>query len=225
MLPHPRACAAYPAAVLVATYNVRHCRGLDGAVDVGRVASAIVASGAELVALQEVDRLQPRSGLVDQPAELARLTGLHAWFGATLAFRGGGFGLALLSAEPLRAALVDLPRRAQEEPRKVLRASWRGFEVVGVHLSNERTAGRLQLAALARLVAAIGGPAIVLGDFNACRGRVARALRGFEVSPRRNTLRWRAIDFVAVRGACIARAHTVASRASDHLPLVAEIVP
>lgn len=225
MLPHPRLCTAYPAAVLVATYNVRHCRGLDGVVDAGRVAETIAASGAELVALQEVDRNQPRSGRVDQAAELARLTGLEVWFGATLGFKGGEFGLALASTEPLQACLIELPRLGAKEPRKAIRARWRGFEVLAVHLSNQRPAGRAQLAALSRLAAGLQGPALVLGDFNAGRWRVARALDGFVVSPRRNTLGWRAIDFVAVRGARIVRAYTISSRASDHLPLVAELAP
>ena len=209
--------------MLVATYNVRHCRGLDDRVDVQRVAEAIAATGAELVALQEVDRNLPRSGRVDQPAELARLTGLSVWFGPTLAFSGGEFGLALATAEPVEAYLVALPRLGAEEPRKLIRARWQGFEVAAVHLSNRRRSRRPQLAALADLATSLPGPALVLGDFNAGHLTVARALRGFSLSPRRNTLRWRALDHVAVRGACIAGAHTVASRASDHLPLVAEV--
>ena len=67
-----------PATLRVMTWNIRHGEGLDGRVDLERIAAVIRASGADLVGLQEVDRGVRRTGGVDMPAELARLTGLAA---------------------------------------------------------------------------------------------------------------------------------------------------
>ena len=51
----------------VLSYNIHHGEGLDGRIDLERIASVIRASEADLVALQEVDQSTERSGGVDQP--------------------------------------------------------------------------------------------------------------------------------------------------------------
>ncbi|HTL30639.1 MAG TPA: endonuclease/exonuclease/phosphatase family protein, partial [Tepidisphaeraceae bacterium] len=60
--------------ITVLTYNIHHGAGTDGKYDLQRLADVIKKSGADLVALQEVDRNTNRTK-DDQPAELARLTG------------------------------------------------------------------------------------------------------------------------------------------------------
>ncbi|MEX2025646.1 MAG: endonuclease/exonuclease/phosphatase family protein, partial [Pirellulaceae bacterium] len=59
----------------VLTYNIHHGEGIDGKLDLPRIARVIESVDPDLVALQEVDRRVERTGSVDQPAELARLTG------------------------------------------------------------------------------------------------------------------------------------------------------
>ncbi|CAN5314919.1 endonuclease/exonuclease/phosphatase family protein [soil metagenome] len=112
-------------ALRVATYNLLH--GLDlrtGRVDLGAAARAVAASGADVVAVQEVDRGLDRSGGRDQVADLAGALGWHGLFAPALsgdpgvAWRtvpgadpgGPGYGVGLLSATPLlRPARVALP--------------------------------------------------------------------------------------------------------------------
>src|SRR5689334_5448742 len=54
------------AGVRLATFNLLHGRSLsDGAVHAERVAAAVSELDADVLALQEVDRAQPRSGLLD----------------------------------------------------------------------------------------------------------------------------------------------------------------
>ncbi len=53
------------------TYNIQYSRGKDGRLDLARIAEAV--RGADLVALQEVDRHMPRAEEIDQPARLAEL--------------------------------------------------------------------------------------------------------------------------------------------------------
>jgi endonuclease/exonuclease/phosphatase family metal-dependent hydrolase len=60
-----------------ATYNIQYGRGQDGRFDLPRIVAEL--RGAEVIALQEVDRYWQRSGLQDQAAELARLLGFNHW--------------------------------------------------------------------------------------------------------------------------------------------------
>src|SRR5690606_22711124 len=67
----PPARAAVSAALSIVTWNVHHCRGLDGRVVPERIARTIEALGPDLVALQELDVGRARTHRVDQPAWLA----------------------------------------------------------------------------------------------------------------------------------------------------------
>lgn len=55
--------------VRVVTYNVRFGMGRDGRIDLERIAQTVC--GADVIALQEVERFWQRSGMCDQPALLA----------------------------------------------------------------------------------------------------------------------------------------------------------
>ena len=59
------------------TYNIQFGTGRDGRVDLGRIAD--VVRDADVIALQEVERYWSRSGMTDQPAELAALLPDHHW--------------------------------------------------------------------------------------------------------------------------------------------------
>ncbi|MEX0302296.1 MAG: endonuclease/exonuclease/phosphatase family protein, partial [Leisingera sp.] len=59
------------------TYNIRYALGLDGVYDYGRIADAVC--GADVIALQEVERNWRRSGMADQPAKLADLLPDYHW--------------------------------------------------------------------------------------------------------------------------------------------------
>lgn len=61
----------------VVTYNIQFGRGKDERFDIERVASE--ARGADIIAMQEVERFGERSGLVDQVAELANLFPTYHW--------------------------------------------------------------------------------------------------------------------------------------------------
>lgn len=116
-------------ALRCATFNLLHGLNLaNGRVELSAAADAIAALDVDLVALQEVDRSQPRSGRTDQVGELARRLGWHGVFGAALngspdrswvtadPASGGetdgrpAYGVGLLSRWPLRRAVrIRLP--------------------------------------------------------------------------------------------------------------------
>jgi endonuclease/exonuclease/phosphatase family metal-dependent hydrolase len=67
------------------TFNIHHGAGVDGKLDLERVARTIEASGASVVGLQEVDRyFDARSNWVDQPAWLAARLKMDYVFAANL---------------------------------------------------------------------------------------------------------------------------------------------
>ncbi|MEZ6125818.1 MAG: endonuclease/exonuclease/phosphatase family protein [Planctomycetaceae bacterium] len=93
--------AADPTQLRVLSYNIHHGEGVDRKLDLQRIADVILSVRPDLVALQEVDRNATRTGGVDQPAELARLTRMHVVFGANIELQGGHYGNAVLSRHPI----------------------------------------------------------------------------------------------------------------------------
>ena len=61
----------------IVTYNIQFGLGKDGRYDLERIADTV--DGADIIALQEVERNWKRSGRVDQPAELGRYLDRYFW--------------------------------------------------------------------------------------------------------------------------------------------------
>jgi endonuclease/exonuclease/phosphatase family metal-dependent hydrolase len=112
--------------VRVATFNLLHGRSMaDGVVDPARLADAVRRIDADVLALQEVDRDQPRSHGLDLTAVAAEAMGAGSarfvpalagmpgrWSRASAADPPGtaGYGIALLSRLPVRSwRTVHLP--------------------------------------------------------------------------------------------------------------------
>ena len=214
----------------VATFNVHHCKGADGIVDVARAGAALTHAEPDVIGLQELDRGLPRSGHADQPADLGRLLGMEVMFFPTLTRNSGEYGLGLAAAGPVTdARFVPLPRLGDEEPRGAVTALCSGLHVVVTHLSTDRRARAVQLAALTAIAAGLEDPVVVVGDLN-LGARSLTPLRGlgftgaFGHSTLPGRVAKRQIDHIlASPGIEILRSWTVRSEASDHLPLVADL--
>lgn len=119
----PSAAAQGPPPIIrVMTYNIHHGRGIDGVLDLERIAHIIVESSADIVALQEVDRHVERSEQLDIVARLAELTELeHTAFGKNIDLQGGSYGNAVLSRYPITSQQNNhLRQLATGEQRGVL---------------------------------------------------------------------------------------------------------
>ena len=165
--------------VRVMTYNVRRCFGRDGAYSPERIARVIAQSGAQVIALQELDVNRGRSGTIDQALAIAAALGMTHHFHPAMSIAEEQYGDAILSALPLRlikaGALPSIPRHARLEPRGAL---WvevaledRALQVITTHfglLGHERV---LQAEALTGPDwlghPACRAPVVVVGDFNA----------------------------------------------------------
>ena len=61
-----------PETITMLTYNIRHGARMDNAMNLERQAAIIKACEADVVALQEVDSVTNRSGMIDEAAYLAQ---------------------------------------------------------------------------------------------------------------------------------------------------------
>ncbi|MFI5489593.1 endonuclease/exonuclease/phosphatase family protein [Micromonospora echinaurantiaca] len=114
----------------LATFNLLHGRSLtDGLVDADRLTAAVTALDADILALQEVDRDQSRSGKLDLTAIAARALGApeHRFAAAVVGTPGEKFrplthdddghgepcyGVGLISRHPVRSWRVTRLRPA-----------------------------------------------------------------------------------------------------------------
>jgi len=171
-----------PVRLRVISYNMHHGEGVDGRLDLPRIAAVLLSEQPDLVALQEVDDRAARTGAVNQPAELARLTRLHVVFGGNIALQGGRYGNAVLSRYPVqREWNRELPNVNAGEQRGLL-----GVELelpgVGERLLFCSTHFDHRPAPLERIQSSErvnellkdwNGPAVLAGDLNDIRGSQA----------------------------------------------------
>ncbi|HXQ46446.1 MAG TPA: endonuclease/exonuclease/phosphatase family protein, partial [Caulobacteraceae bacterium] len=105
----------------ILTYNVHRCIGVDGRLDVGRIAAVIAALEPDIVALQELDVRRARTGGVDQAHEIARRLDMACHFNAALRVEEEQYGDAILTSYPERLVkagpLPALERGLPLEPR------------------------------------------------------------------------------------------------------------
>lgn len=241
------------AVVRILTWNVHRCLGVDGRISPERIAEVIAQAAPDIVALQEVDVLRKRTGLVDQAEEIARALGMDSHFHPAVRVLEELYGDAILTTLPSvlkkTGQLPGRPGLRTLEPRGALwaevDAGGVALQVLNTHLSLVARERRTQTDVL------FGpdwmgrddchSPVALVGDFNLVpRSRVYRRL-----SERMNDVQ-RApglgrpkptfpagfpvlrIDHVFTRGSISVRSvdviRTEVTRvASDHLPLVVEL--
>lgn len=176
----------------VLSYNIRHGAGTDERLDLERTATAIKSLTPDLVGLQEVDSSVKRSGSVNQPKELGRLLGMNAAFGSFMDYDGGQYGLAVLSRFPIKSAhALRLPEG--NEPRVALIAEiampfGRRIALANVHFDwvEDDRFRFAQASLLAKALARLNTPYVLLGDFNDEPGsRTLKLFQGMAVEAKK----------------------------------------
>jgi endonuclease/exonuclease/phosphatase family metal-dependent hydrolase len=233
----------------IMTYNVHRCVGVDGRLDVARIAAVIAQARPDIVALQELDVLRARTGRVDQARAIAHHLGMSFHFHAAFQVLEERYGDAVLAAAPLTVIKAGpLPGSSAIQGLEPRGALWlalelggRRLQVLNTHLGLVPHEQRAQARALVGpdwIGARKAGdpPLVVLGDFNATpyaatyrilSGRLAIASRTRPTFPSR--LPMLAIDHVFFDGA-LSATHVEtplaagARKASDHLPLVVDFL-
>ena len=177
-----------PLRLRVLSYNIHHGEGVDHKVDLPRIAEAIKSVNPDLVALQEVDRGVRRTAGIDEPQELARLTGMEVVFEKNIRYQGGDYGNAVLSKLPIkRHKNHPLPSFYKGEQRGVLEVEvettvpGQSVLFLATHL-DYRPADEERLASVKFIndlvTSTEGQPALLAGDLNAKPD--STTLRGFK---------------------------------------------
>ncbi len=225
--------------LVVASYNIHQCVGSDGLRDVQRVAEVIHQLEADVVALQEVHVELGEHDQAMQLDSLARLTGLKAFSGPTIHRADGHYGNAMLVRKAVKQVRrYDLSYGRFCEPRGALDVELAaGPRILTTHLGLRPAERRFQIRRLLEIIESAQRHSLILvGDLNEWLpwGRPARWLHGrFASAPARRTFPARfplfCLDRILVRPAAAlgdlqAWNSDLARRASDHLPLRAEIL-
>ncbi len=160
----------------VLSFNIQHGAPQGSTViNLNNTAASIKASGAHLVALQEVDKNTKRSGLnINQAEELATLTGMYFYFSKSIDYQGGDYGVAVLSKFPiLQTKRIELPNNASGgEQRSIAYVTVEmpdktKVDFASVHLDLKFDNRKEQIEILNVLGSTAPNPLIVAGDFNA----------------------------------------------------------
>ena len=160
--------------LVIASYNIHKCVGVDKRFDPGRIIDVICELDADIVALQEADqRFGERAGLLDME-RLRRDCHLvsvpiaafspkgHGWHGNVLLLREGVVAhveqLKLPGVEPRGALMVDLDLKAGP------------LRIIAAHFGLLRhSRGQQARAILAALKAGDARPTLLIGDLNEWR--------------------------------------------------------
>jgi endonuclease/exonuclease/phosphatase family metal-dependent hydrolase len=241
----PAATRAGPAftsarALTVATWNIHGAIGRDGRYSPARIVDVLGEMDADIVALQEVASAQEHSDFL---VGLERDTGYHVVAGLLRQRHGSDFGNAVLSRFRVHSVeRLDLavdhyePRGALDVCIDIGRPSL--LRVVATHLGLRPGERREQVRRILAVVErATPHPTLLMGDLNEWYlwGRPLRWLHSHfcrmpaapRTFPSRRTMF--ALDRIwASPGASVRRlaghSSPLARIASDHLPLIAEIV-
>jgi endonuclease/exonuclease/phosphatase family metal-dependent hydrolase len=232
--------------IRILCYNIHHANppSRPNFIDMEAIAKVINEQRPHLVALQEVDVYTGRSGKnLHQAEELARLTGMKAFFARAINYDGGEYGVAILSKFPMEEmSNHPLPTAAGTggEPRTLAKAvitlpGGKKMVFASTHLDAQKkdTNRLLQIREITRLLKEVTLPVVLAGDLNAEPGTAvinhldAHLTRsclkncGFtipQINPNRT------IDFIAYapkKSFRVLEHRVIAeSYASDHLPLL-----
>jgi len=236
----PRLEAARKAQTMVVmSYNAEGHAALIREDHLQELAEVILTNKADIVGLQEIHRGTWQSRFGDQALELAKRTGMNAYFGPSFTVFGGEYGNAVLTRGRIVSAKVyNLP--SVGEPRSLLQATidldGNRMNLFVTHLA---TWGKINRRSRLEQIQCIGEhvrrstlPYIVVGDFNVTPA--APELQWFthsalvnlcgEVGVPTHRLTRQQLDYIfADPGWEIRSGRVLLSGPSDHWPLIAEL--
>lgn len=168
--------------VRVMSYNVKNGMGVDGITSIDRCSDVIRKVNPDVVAIQELDSVNRRNNYYVL-GRMAEQTGYHAYYGPTIKYRGGKYGIGVLSKKPaLSTKFYPMPHR--REDRGVLVVEFKKYYLVCTHLSGQyiRNGRCVQVDVIREAVSGLKKPVFIAGDMNARPGTpVMNAFKEFAV--------------------------------------------
>ncbi|QCX54235.1 endonuclease/exonuclease/phosphatase family protein [Elizabethkingia sp. JS20170427COW] len=171
---------AYGQEVKILTYNIYHGEQHynPGNSNLEEIAKVINTYQPDFVAMQEVDSMTVRTAGFNQGVrkdlmkELAKLTGMKAYFGKAMDYNQGGYGEGILTRFPEKPTTHALPIPKGGEPRALMTLEHtfpNGKKIIlaGTHLCHEYEENRTaQIQETLQILEKEKLPAVVMGDFN-----------------------------------------------------------
>ena len=154
--------------VRVMSYNVKNGIGMDKVKDISRCAEVIRKAKPDVVAIQEVDSMTRRNKK-EVLGELAEKSGgYHAYFGKAIDYKGGAYGVGVLSKKPA-LSVKSYPLPNDKEARVLLVVEYEKYYMLCTHLSGvPKKLGRgIQVDIIRDVVSKLDKPAFIAGDMNA----------------------------------------------------------
>ncbi|HWO98328.1 MAG TPA: endonuclease/exonuclease/phosphatase family protein [Bacillus sp. (in: firmicutes)] len=237
-----------PVDVKVMSYNIHHGEGEDGVLDLERIARIIEEADADVIGLQEVDNhWSERSDFQDQAKWLADRLGMFYTYAANLdrePLNEGEprrqYGTAILSKYPiLESENHPLTKIGNTEQRGLLEAAinvkGNHVHVYNTHLALTSAERKIQVEEIIRIAGESKGPKVMMGDLNATpesdemkpmyanyRDAFGNQNEAYTYSAENPTKR---IDYIFTSNHIETKdARVIDTLASDHLPLMTELV-
>jgi endonuclease/exonuclease/phosphatase family metal-dependent hydrolase len=158
------------AAVTLMTFNIHSANNAEGSNQLEAIIEEIRETGAQIIGLQEVERMMPRSGYQDQARLIAEELGYHYYYGGNINILGAQYGNVLLSKYPITAAVNHRLPKERLEPRGVIEARIEvegiPFSVYVTHLGLNPDERRKQIMYINELLTQSEDYMVLLGDFN-----------------------------------------------------------
>ena len=220
----------------IMSYNVRNAKGMDNAVDFGRVAKVILEAAPDVVAVEELDSMTVRYGKKYVLGEIASRVNMHPTYFPAIEFGGGKYGIGVLSKEkPLSFKGYSLPGR--EEQRALLVAEFEDYLFACTHLSLTEEDRMASLEIIKKIAGESTKPLFLAGDMNDLPGSpfIKGLQKDFHLLNNIAEMTFpaplpdRTLDYIALlkKGAPdykVLKAEVIAEpMASDHRPVMVEL--
>ncbi len=226
--------------LVVASYNIHSCIGSDKSYDPFRIASIINGINPDIIGLQEVDTGYRISEKVHQVSILENKTGLKSIPGPTIRKSTGFYGNVILTSRPYEEVHTEDITQTGVEPRGILRVDFninkQKVSFITTHFGLKGKERYAQASCLLSHIKQINSSiTIVSGDLNMwCpfdkAGKSITNLLG--LSPRKASFPSKypllALDRIwIIPGSRLMKMYALNTsktrKASDHLPVIAEI--
>ena len=152
--------------IRVMSYNVHNCIGSDGIKSYKRCAEIILDAKPDIVAIQEVDSMASRRNNCYVLGEMAKHCGYYPYYGKTIPFQGGAYGIGVLTKEKaLSVEFYRLPCR--REPRGLLVVEMKDYYLLATHLSLVKEDQLSSVEIIREVASKLNKPVFIAGDLNA----------------------------------------------------------
>lgn len=222
--------------IKVMTYNIHRGINREKMLDLDGIVETIRSSGAEVVALQEVERFSIRTRFQDQIGYIAEKLSMGYVFGKSLNILNGEYGNAILSIYPIEEYEVKALSSSGEQ-RTILKARLNvnggRLSLYNTHLGLNQSERDIQLEEILEYISA-DKDFILVGDFNTsvdklqaingkCYDSAGQASSSGSITFEDEGLRER-IDYIFTSKSFETIEYEVpVSHASDHYPVVSVV--